>query len=253
MSKVFVLPQGIRIAEDDVLRELPIAPTTGEAEKVFTRKPNNQTLYTWFGRLISAAVEEINGVPVSAPFLKDASKTIPDAVRDISMPDVGSLLLQIQCECWQDTIENQQIRCTSCGTNLIADVELRKIPIEVPEEPHPDFVEVSLGTTYKIQTGLEAFSEWEGLTYDTAVFRVPLLRDALKYEKIAQNEVEFWRKVSMDCLLHLKNSETGEVISPEYVHRRGALLMNEDWNTVTLKNVCYRLLTGFPTVKFFYA
>lgn len=252
--KVFVLPQGLKLSEeeDGVLRELPIAPTTGEAEKVFTKKPNNQTLYSWFGRIVSAAVESIDGVPVSVPFLKDATKQIPDAVKNLTIADVGSLLIQIQRECWQPVIENQQIKCTSCGANLSTDVELHRIEVEVPEEVHPFDVKIALGSRYKVVTGLEAYSEYEGKTYDTATFRAPTLRDALKYEKIAQDEVNFWRRISLDCLLELSDSESGEVLGMDFINKRGMVLMNKDWNTITLKNVRFKLQTSYPSAKFFY-
>lgn len=253
--KNYKLPNGL-IVDGQSIKEVSMAETGGEAELIFNEKPTSSGLYTWFGKVVSVAVKSIGEVKVASEFLKDEDRAVVPIVTKIPFVDIGTLLIQIQRECWEDTIKEQQIVCSKCGTELTADIELEKIEIPFDENiAVPENIVVSLGREYKIDTGIEALASYDGEVYDHLVFRVPLLADAIRHEKIAQNDLQFWRNIAFDCLVGMfKLDEAGnrQYTTDGYAGKRGKMLFNKDWDSKTLKKIRDGLQKGLPSPKFYY-
>lgn len=255
----FVLPIGLMYKDYKII-ELPIAPTGGEAEKIYTKKPTATNLYTWFGKVITVSVGTVAGESLADTFIKQADdkKEIPQLVKKIPLLDVGALLIQIQRECWEDVIGNQRVQCVHCGQVHNATIDLNRI--EMPNTENPDKeVEseylVDLKRVYTIQSDIEQMAEYNGMKFNKIKFRTPTLEDALKHENVSKDEIIFWQNIAFDCIKGLvyevEDEEYAEVPS-SYIARRGKQLFSKDFNSKTLKAIRLGLQTGQPTAKSFY-
>lgn len=246
----FILPIGFKIDGREI-KELPIAETKSFAEKIYTKKPKQGKAHTWFAEVISASVESIDGVNIASDFEK--SKEIPSLVKQIPFLDAGSLVLQIQKNCWEPIISDQVIRCSNCGTRLTVDIELDKIEIPTTDKVVTEF-SVKLTQPHYINTGIELLSEFEGIAYNKLHFRVPTLGDAIRHEGIAKDEIEFWKRLAFDCLIGLSYVDNGteEPISNKYKTARGMKVFDSDLNTKQLKELRKGLQLTLPSMKTYY-
>lgn len=257
--KRFILPIGFTHNGKDIL-EMPIAETGGEAEKIFTKKPSASNIYTWFGQVLSVAIESVGGDEVSSEYIKsEDKKKIPDVVKNIPFIDAGTLLIQVQRECWEDMISDQEVKCKNCGTKLKADIDLNRIEIpneEVEERKPIEFFDVKLPMTYTIQKSVEQLDEFNGLKFNHIKFRVATLGDAIKHEMVSKDEVLFWRNIAFDTMVGLfyKNEKTGDVeeVPSRYITLRGKQFFTKDFNSKTLREIRKGLQVSLPSAKFFY-
>lgn len=260
MADNFYLPIGFKHNGKDVL-ELPIAETGGDAEKIYTKKPSTMKLHTWFAQVIAVSVDTIAGDKIASEFIKQENKNdIPEAVKKIPFVDAGTLLIQIQRECWEAVIKDQKVTCANCGSKLDADIDLQRIHIpthkeeEREEKPIEDLV-VKLPKTYEIKTGIKQLAEYEGHKFNRIKFRVATLGDAIKHEQIAKDELQFWRNIAFDTMLGLfYEDKDGKItdVPDGYITKRGKQLFTKDFNTPTLKEIRGGLQKGLPSAKFYY-
>jgi len=253
---VFKLPIGMEIGGNQIL-ELTIADTGSEAEKMYTKRPKQGKIHSWFGHIIAVSISEINGEPIAENFLKQADQTIvPDLVKKIPFLDAGSLLIQIQRACWEDTIENQKLKCTNCGANLNASIELNKI--EVPENLTGKALTeytVSLRDAHIIKTGIEALDDYEGFKFNRLVFRTATLGDAINHEGVSKDEVQFWRNIAFDTLkdLYFEDADGSITQVPSgFITRRGKALFQNDFGSKKLKEIRSGMQTAQPSTKTYY-
>lgn len=250
------LPIGLSIAGKDIV-ELTIADTGSEAEKIYTKKPKQGKQHTWIGQVIAISVSDINGTPIASEFIKSPDQNIiPDEVKQIPFLDAGSLLIQIQRECWEEVITDQKIRCTNCGTNLTADIELHKIitPVNTSGKAITEYT-VKLKKPHVIRTGVEALDEFEGYQFNRLVFRTATLGDAMNHEGVSKDEVQFWRNIAFDTLvdLHLEE-DNGEITSvpKSFLARRGKALFTKDLDSKNLKEIRTGMQITQPSTKTYY-
>ena len=253
---VFNLPIGLTIGGKDIL-ELGIADTGSEAEKIYTKRPKQGKLHTWMGQVISVSVSEIGGVSIASEFIKQVDKNIiSEEVKKIPFLDAGSLLVQIQRECWEDTIPEQKIKCTNCGANLTAEIELKKIisPVNVDKKALTEYT-IKLKKPHIIKTGIEVLDDYEGYKFNRMVFRTVTLGDAINHEGIAKDEVQFWRNLAFDTLLDLYyEDEKGEILQvPKgFIAKRGKALFQNDLDSKKLKEIRTGMQTTQPSTKTYY-
>lgn len=255
-DRQFILPIGLKVEGEDIVT-LPIAETGGEAERIYTKRPSTTKLHTWFGQLIAASVERIGNEKIAEKYLKqEDKKDIPALVKKIPFLDAGTLLIQIQRECWERHIENQKLTCTNCGSNLQATIDLDKV--EIPENKEGKAIEtfdVELPKTYTISTGIEQLKEYDGYKFNHIKFRTATLGDAIKHEGVTKDEVTLWRSIGFDTMIGLfYKDEDGNIeeVPDGYVTKRGKQLFTKDFNTPTLKAVRSGLQKSLPSAKFFY-
>ena len=259
MTNVY-LPIGINDGESHIT-ELPLAQTGGIAEKIYTKKPLKTKLHTWFGKILAVSIDSIGSTDIAGEFAarKEADQdNIPDLIKKIPFVDVGSLLIQIQRECWDDTLTNQRINCVKCFESYLVTVELNKI--DIPKNTGKQYTEifVDLPNTHTIDGDKlpDGVADMGGMEFNTLKFRVPTLGDAIDHEKIAKDEIMFWKKISLACLqglyLKTKNSEGEEVmeeVPSRYIGLRGSLLFDRDFSSKTLKKIRTTLQESLPTAK----
>lgn len=266
MQDNFVLPIGFMLNGTPV-KTLGIANISGDAETVLTRKPKKGKLYTWMGQVVSAAVESIGGEAVSAPFLARIQKNpdeVPELVQKIPLIDIGSLLIQIQRECWESEIENQRVRCVHCG-GVMQKVTLELDKIEVPEgDPVPvESFLIDLKQDISISAGESTIMQpYDGLKYNHIRVLVPTLKDAINAQSNVrtagdeQQEINFWRDVLFNCItdfVYKDATGAGAISLPEgFLAKRGKLIFTKDWNTKVNKHVRKMLQTTLPAALFYY-
>lgn len=254
----FVLPIGLKINDENIL-EVPIAETGGDAEKIYTKKPSPTGLYSWFGKVLSVSIDSIGKEEVAKPYIAQQDKNnIPEVVKKIPLVDVGSLLIQVQRECWEDLLENQRIVCRNCGAELEASIDLNRIDIPNADKPEREAIEyftVSLPKTYTIDSGgIEQLEEYNGLKFNKIRFRVATLSDGIKHEAIGKDELMFWQNIAFDTMdaLIYEEGDVVEEVPKRYITLRGKQLFNKDFNTKTLKVIRSGLQTELPSAKNYY-
>jgi hypothetical protein len=261
MERVFVLPVGT-LRDNVLIKEVPIARTGAEAEEVYLGKPAQTKIYTWFGEVLAVSIESIGSANVNADFLKSFNKdrAIPKAVRDLSLNDVGSLILQVQRECWQDVIKDQRLNCRECGKAFQADIDLKKIDVTADEQKY-EFVDIRLARTYTVNTGIELLEEYDGREYNMIRFRIPTLDDAIRHEKLNVDDTTFWRSILFDTMdsFHLcEFDSSGEAITKEetvdnrYCGLRGKLVFSKDLDARDLRNLRSGITAQLPSALFYY-
>lgn len=252
----FYLPIGFKLSDSDVT-DATIAETGGEAEKIYTDQPTRTKLHSWFGKVLAISIGNLGGVEIASEYEKQKDKeVIPDTVLKIPFVDVGSLLVQVQRECWEKEIKDQKITCVNCGEKLTADIDLAKI--EVPyrdEKPVEETMLVKFDKTYTIGEQVEQLREYEGLRYNAIRFRIPTLEDAIRHQGVSKDEVIFWRNVAFDTMRDLVfiDTEGNEEMLPKgWVTKRGKQLFTKDFSSRTLKSIRKSLQVDLPSVKYFY-
>lgn len=252
-----LIPNGV-VVDGQVYKKAPLAETTGEAEMIFTSRPSETKMYSWFGEVISAAIANIGGNPIASEFFKKKGKdrVIPKAIKDLDFTDAGSLVLQVHRECWEDIIEEQHISCRNCGHSFKTDVDLNKIKVPFDEKQEKlKEVKVVLKKDYTVPD-IELFDEIKGTPYNTLTFRVIKLGDAIRNEGLGKKEVEFWRRLCFDTLdkISYTDRETEEEIElpSKFKTGRGMVLFNKDLNSKELKHIRKSVQTATPSAKLFY-
>lgn len=255
-DKTFKLPIGL-VVDGLSIKELPIALTGGESEKIYTAKPSQAKIHTWFGQVLATSIASINGVSIAKEYNKqDDKEDIPDLVRRIPFIDCGGLLMQVQRECWEDMIKDQKITCATCRTKLDADIDLNKIEIPMDDSDVVESFLVKLDEPFTIETnGVEQLAIYEGVTFNAIRFRVATLGDAIKREGVVKDQLIFWRQIAFDTMQDLVLiSESGkeENVAEGYIARLGMKLFTSGFNSKTLKKIRTGMQETLPSVKFFY-
>ena len=267
-SLIFDLPIGLR-SGGDVLKEVELLRTNGVAEKVFVTKIPERP-YTWQGNVLAVAIKRIGNIEIGAEarrsYVKDNAVTIPEAVKNLTMADVNTLLVEIHRRLWQSFIPRQEVICKYCGKRLLADIDLDKIDYrdetkEFMEEcPNYDEIVVDLVSGFtppslgKI-TDKPEYSDVLQTEYNRMTFRAPLLRDAIKNERKFSDSIGFWRCIAKDCLLRVESVEDGTVTSvlpTEFHMYYGMKLYDEYLSGKDLKAIRSALTEYLPTLPFAY-
>lgn len=256
------LPVGMTV-NGSLVKEAPFAETGSEAEEVYTGQPAGTKLYTWFAEVLAVSIASIGGEAVARPFIKDFHKTrkVPKVVLEMPLNDVGTAMLQIQRHCWQDIMPNKQVQCKMCANLLTVDIDLNRIEVNVDPVTQYTEILVHLAKTYTIEpAGLESLEVYKGVEYNALRFRVPVLGDAIRHEKLMVDDVLFWRNIAFDCLeslVYVAEAEQDrnalkEDVAEGYVGVRGQLLFTVDLGSKDLRAVRAGLTQQLPSAKFYY-
>ena len=109
----FELPIGLRV-NGETHKNVELLKTNGVAEKIFTKKIAEKP-FTWQGNIVSAAVKSIGtieiGSAVRKQYLEDGSVTIPQAVLNLPLAEINTLLVEIHRRVWVSFITKQEVIC----------------------------------------------------------------------------------------------------------------------------------------------
>lgn len=241
--KNYVLPIGFKYNDQDIV-ELPIADTGAEAEKIYAKKPTATTLYSWFAKIIAISVDSIADHPIAEVYKKETdTNKFPDIVKKIPLVDAGSLLIQIQRECWEAVLADQRIVCVNCGATHEATIDLNRIEIPGSDNPNreasQDFV-IDLGRAYQTVCDIEQMKEFEGMKFNKLRFRTSTLEDGIKHEKVSNDKLLFWENIAFATLIGAFYEEDGEEtqeLPTAYLTRRGKQLFTKDMHSTSLRKI----------------
>ena len=257
------LSVGIKDVKGDIHKTLPIYRGGSEIEKIYTGDKSTASLYTWFADVICASISYIGDEPIAEPFLTSMAKgkrVHSELILKLPLSEVGNLLVQIQRECWQDIIKDQQTLCKWCGDQItIPEVDLNKITIPVLETGYPEFITVDISNTKMETSGIEAIKELSGQVFNRMSFSLPTLGDAIRHESVGADDILFWRKIANDCLRQIEYAPvspedplSAQIFNKQYISLRGTLIMSRDLNTKDLKKVRDRLQNALPSANMYY-
>lgn len=163
--------------------------------------------FTWQGNVVSIAVKSIGPIEIGAEcrqgYLQNGSVTIPQVVRNITLADINTLMVEIHRRCWVSFIPKQEIICKYCGKRLVADIDLDKIDYfpETKEQmalPSVMYDSIPVDLKYGFEppiipkiTDQERYFGITDKTYNRFVFRPPLLDDAIRHEAYFSDSIGF--------------------------------------------------------------
>lgn len=263
----FELPVGLTV-DGKSLKDVELVDANGVAEKVILRKLQDKP-YTWQGNVIAVSVQNIGGIGISADarksFMQDGSVTIPDVVKDLTLADVNTLIVEIHRRIWQSFIPKQEVVCKYCGKKLVMDIDLNKIDFtdeskELMESaPSYDNIVVTLPVGLKIPssklTEKPAYLGVDEKVYNKFTFRPPLLSDAIRHEKNFSDSISFWRMVTMDCLVSISSVDENGVedqLPDEFKTWYNLKIFNELLMRQDLHQIRKALFEYLPTLPFVY-
>lgn len=267
----FELPVGLS-QQGNIYKNVELLRTNGVAEKVFLKKLAEKP-FTWQGNVVSIAVKSIGPFEIGSEcrqnYLKDNSVTIPQIVRNLTLADINTLMVEIHRRCWVSFIPKQEVICKYCGKRLVADIDLDKIDYfpETKEqmEQFSDIgyssIEVNLkdGFIPPVIPKITDQEKYQGITeqcYNRFVFRPPLLQDAIKHEAYFSDTIGFWRRIAIDCLTAIqKVNENGCVVDTlpiEFHTYYGLKMFNEYLTGIDLRSIRTELTEHLPTLPYAY-
>lgn len=264
----FELFTGLRL-NGEVHKEVELLKTNGVAEKIFVKKIPEKP-FTWQGNIVSAAVKRIGNIEIGAEvrkkYLEDGSVTIPTPVLKLPLAEINTLLVEIHRRVWVSFIPKQEVICKYCGRKLIADIDLDKIDY-LPESKEAmenivdyEYMAVHLadGFVPPVIPKITDKEQYAGLTeteFNTFVFRVPLLEDAIRHERHFSDSIGFWRRVAMDCLVSVQrvvDNKMVEELPKEFHTYYGLKIFNEYLSGKDLRSIRNELLEYLPTLPYAY-
>lgn len=265
----FELPIGLHMG-GEVHKEVELLKTNGVAEKIFTKKLSEKP-FTWQGNIVAAAVKSIGNIQIGADvrkkYLEDGAVTIPQAVLNLPLAEINTLLVEIHRRVWVSFIPKQEVICKYCGKKLIADIDLDKIDY-TPEAKErlaeiTDYenivVDLVDGFEPPVIPKLTDKPEFAGITdvvFNRFVFRIPTLGDAIHQERHFSDSIGFWRRIAMDCLVAIQSvDEEGNVVDTlpvEFHTWYGLKIFNEYLMSKDLRKIREALIEYLPTLPFAY-
>lgn len=275
MIPTIQLPAGVNY-QGTLHTEVEFLKANGIAEKVFTKKFSDKP-YTWQARVVSVGVKRIGtiaiGVGVREEFIKSGDFTIPDAIMQLPMAELNTLLVEVHRKLWQAEIPKQEFICKFCSKKLENTIDLNKIDyseedkkfLETHTKEDLTKILVYLKDGFEIEeikelSTREDFIPYKGFVFNKLTFRLPLTRDAIAHEKYAEDTVDFWRKIGLDCLEKIESVEEGDTVNEKMLaelpantkHFLGQRLFDFYLSSEDLRRIREEITEYVPTLPFYY-
>ena len=274
MTPTISLPAGLHY-QGAVHTEVEFLKTNGIAEKVFVKKLADKP-YTWQARVAAIAIKRIGTIPIGAAvreeFINTGDFKIPEPINQLPLAELNTLLVEIHRNLWQAIIPKQEFICKFCSKRLENTIDLTKIDYSpedlefIKKNPPESFTEilVYLKDGFEIDDIKELSREdlipYKGMNFNKLTFRVPVVKDAINHERFAEDTVDFWRKISLDCLLKIESVEDGDtpterlnaelpIIAKSYM---GIRFFDLHLSSEDLKGIREELTEYIPTLPFYY-
>lgn len=254
------------------LSEVELLKNNGIAEEVLTKKVQGKS-FSWIANIIAITFARLGDVLIAADVRNNYAKTetvvVPSVVTRIPLASANSAIIEIHRRVWKNVLEDQEVICKYCTTSLRTDVNLSEIKmpakyVEVMKnfETSPmEFIVISLddADAFSLDAFLSTkkddvdFSDLMGVKFNQLVFRIPLLADAIKHEKIALDSIKFWRNIACECLVSIKSvgDVTHEFPMEKFVWL-GMALFDKYLDSDVLQKVRTALREEPPTLPFTY-
>lgn len=272
-SLSFELPVGLSL-NGERHTTVELMQSNGVAERVFVKKIAEKP-FTWQGNVVAIATKSIGTVEIGAKvreqYLKDGSVTLPHAVKQMTLADISTMLVEVHRRVWENFIPKQEVICKYCAKRLLVDINLDKIVLdeeaqaksETIKETDYDKIVVNLDNGFefvplkKLEENNAEYKGYEGVVFNRFIFRPPLLEDAIKNEAYFEDGIQFWRRLALECLESVQCiGKDGETITSElpsqYKTFYGLKLFNDYLGAKDLKKIRTELQEALPTLPFAY-
>jgi hypothetical protein len=266
MSLVFDLNNGYLSGSGErelKIKTVPLLRLNGVAEKIITTRLPEKP-YTYMAYILAASIESLEGIPIAAKCRKEYSENgrinIPNVLLDMPLGEVATCLVEIHRLLWKNTIKDQKGHCSHCGGSFTTDIELDRITLrdsemaKIVEFRNKIVVDLPEGWSYTAPTMPNGrpseYIQYEGMTFNKMEFKVPTLRNAIQHEKLAPQEITFWRQVARVTLERVYN-ESNELPAPAFLGL-GTKLYDEVLYTEDLLAIREGLRDSIPALTFFY-
>ncbi|MFH0989835.1 MAG: hypothetical protein V1799_07455 [bacterium] len=163
---------------------------------------------TWVAMVVSGLLHTIGDNVVSSDFVESDGKKIPPIVKNIPIVDAGLILVKGHINTYGSELKNQKTKCLHCGRPNVSDLDLNQMPIPTVDlnVPIQSEIVVKLPRGWKRQLDPEKRNQkelgWEDKVFDTFVFGIPSLGDALRNENLSTTSrvLDFQAKIVNDRL-----------------------------------------------------
>lgn len=267
MDTVFELPIGLWL-DDQKHTTVELLETNGVAEKIITNKLADRP-YTWQAYVFCSCIKSIGDIPIGMAarkeYLQHNTITIPRAIKELTLADANTLLVEIHRRVWQKDIHKQEIYCKGCGDTFINSIDLGKITMSEEDlellNTKSDFRQVVVD----LPSGLliddipelqkDIFAPHRGKKFNRIIFNTPKLADAIRREKFYKDQIDFWRRIAYDCLVEIQYVKDGQVLDVLPVEAQtfmGMSLYNEILSSKDLAAIRKGLIEYTPTLPFSY-
>jgi hypothetical protein len=252
------------------INQVTLMEISGVAEKIFSEKhagkPYTYMAYILCGGIKSLADKFLVAEKARKDHFKSGTITIPPVILAMPLCEVNNLLVEIHRKLWKSEYKNQETLCKYCGKVGLVDVDLDRIAYteqaaeKLKEREDWQYLVVNLkkGLHYnppKLANGADSPMAAYAGKYNRITLRLPKLSDVIKHEDYADDEVIFWQKTSLDCMVSIE-----EVTEDEEVLRE---LLKECWQPMGVKiyenifredaaKIREAIRDEVPTMPFFY-
>lgn len=262
LKKAYV---GIRFGGEK-LTDVELLPSNGISERIFSNRLIDRA-YTWMGNVLSAGIKRVGNISVGEKvrdeYLRTRGISIPAVILATPLADVNTLLVEIHRTLWLNIIRNQEAICKYCGEPMRVDIDLDRIVFEEEDLSKLDkdweYQIADLKSPYKFSAlgkkDDKLYAEFDGLSYNRLVFRIPVLADAIKHEKISSDSVMFWRNIALDCLVAVQDVQNNIVVGElpiEAIRAMGIRLFDLHLSSTDLINIRTILREELPALPFYY-
>lgn len=263
----FELPIGVYFDGQNI-KNIELLRSNGIAEAIFTQKIPDKP-YTWMGKVFSVAVKSIGefniGDKAREEYLRTKDVTIPPIILALPLSEVNSLLLEVHRRVWQNLIREQEVLCKYCGKGMKVDIDLNKVNFSEEDlaliEENRDWsnikVDLEYGFAYKpLGSGSATkYPEYDGYSFNRFVFRCPTLGDAIKHEQVAEDSIQFWRRIAYEALQEMHSVIDGSTIGELPLQMKSAYgmkLFEQMLDSTDLHLIREAMREKMPTLPFFY-
>lgn len=256
----------------EFLKDIELLKTNGIAEKIFLKKSPEKP-YTWIANVLSAAIGRIGQVNVGdvvrAEYLKSETVNIPAVIMRMPLADANTSLVEIHRRVWHNLIRGQEVICKYCTRGLRADIDLSRIEMteenqklleQMTDKMEMIVCELPQGfilnawlKDIKKETELDSLKD---VKFNRIIMRLPTLRDCIKNEKYSTDSLNFWRRISFDCITNIQSiTAEGKVLAEvphEYMLTLGTKLFDKYMEAEDLRAVRTAIREEAPTLGFSY-
>lgn len=273
MSLIFDLPAGINIG-GKIQKEVELLRTNGVAEKVFTKRIPEQP-YTWQARILSVAIKRVGDIFIGQgcreEYLKNGDFEIPAVILDMTLADLNTCIVEIHRKVWKHLLKKQDFICKFCTKQLKGEVDLNNIDYSKEDKEflktEPDLSKILVYLKYGFDVAetrelgsRDDYQVFRGQLVNKLTYRPPTVRDAIRNEPYAEDEIMFWRRLAFDCLQKMEIVENGDTPEEKVVDELpssantflGLNLYENYLDAADLLNVREEMQEFIPTLPFYY-
>lgn len=252
-----------------VVKDYSLLRSNGVAEKVYTDK-NGSKPYTWMASVIAVSLDRLGGISIGGAVRKEyvasGSLDIPHIVKQLTLADANTLLIEIHRRLWKNLIRNQDTLCKWCGNTMVMDIDLDRIAL-LPEDVHKlntDWLTIPIALTNGwvfeaptiVGSSQKKYEEYDKIEFNQFIFRCPTVEDGIRNEKYEADPIEFWRRIAFDCLISVNSVDAygsiGTELPREAINIFGRKIFDEILDSSALIKIRETLREDPPSLPFYY-